>query len=1027
MSIERQLREIIDSIPTLAWSAKADGAAEFFNRRWLEYTGLTLAEASGWGWSSALHPDDVSMLLVHWKGLLDSGETGEIEARLRRSDGEYRWFLFRASPVRDERGKISQWYGINTDIEDRKRAEEAQRLRDQEFHLIVDNMSGMLCSVSHSGEVEFANKLALDYFGKSAEELRRFDQLSAVHGDDIARARDDVKWALETGHRHEGEYRILGADGTYRWFNVCGMPFRDASGQLIRWFILLTNVDARKKVEEALRSSEARFRLLVDNIAGQIAVMTPDGEVEFVNRQTIEYFGKSLEELKGWMAGNAVHPEDLPSVVARWTHSVVTGDTYDVDHRLLRSDGIYRWFHARGYPVRDLQGQIISWYVLLTDIEERKQLEQKLIRSEGELLEAQRLSRTGSFRLDVPTGKVSVSPEIHRLYQAEPGDDTTSPDYWFDKIHHEDRQRVREYFESCLSQKKNYEADYRIVLSDGRVRYQHAVGHPVVSATGDLIEFLGTSTDVTELRWLERQLEHERDRLRLILDLNNRVASELDLKQLFEAMSTELRRVFKCDYVGIACPDESGEYLRQLVVDYPESKGVFREGGQYPVDASCSGVAVRTGKPFMIKDLSEGQPFWRRDETFSKAVATEPFKSGCFLPMIISGQTLGVLQVTSLKERAFTQDDLEFLDQVAAQIAITLKNALRFEKTSELKDRLHDENVALREEIDHTFMFEEIVGSSGALRAVLSNLVKVAPTDSTVLITGETGTGKELIARAIHRRSRRAERAFVSVNCASIPSSLIASELFGHEKGAFTGALQQRQGRFELARGGTIFLDEVGELPAETQIALLRVLQERQFERVGGSRVISADVRVIAATNRNLLTAIEAQQFRADLFYRLNVFPIQMPPLRARKEDLPMLLEYFVKRFSSAMGKTIRTIDKHTFELCQHYDWPGNIRELQNIVERSVILCEGEIFSIDDSWLAPDRRLKPDIVGPLRETLYEREKKIIEDALIASKGKIAGPNGAAAKLGIPASTLDSKIKQFRIHRAELIGKDQDNT
>jgi transcriptional regulator with GAF, ATPase, and Fis domain len=313
-------------------------------------------------------------------------------------------------------------------------------------------------------------------------------------------------------------------------------------------------------------------------------------------------------------------------------------------------------------------------------------------------------------------------------------------------------------------------------------------------------------------------------------------------------------------------------------------------------------------------------------------------------------------------------------------------------------------------------MFEEIVGSSPALKTVLSSIVKVAPTDSTVLITGETGTGKELIARAIHKGSHRAGHAFISVNCAAIPSSLIASELFGHERGAFTGALQRRQGRFELAHSGTIFLDEIGELPAETQLALLRVLQERQFERVGGSRVIPTDVRIIAATNRDLVAAIASGTFRADLFYRLNVFPIDVPALRQRREDIPMLIEYFVRRYAEKARKQISKIDKNTLKLCQSYDWPGNIRELQNIVERSVILCTGDTFWIDEAWLSSQNSPRRASSHLLTENLHNYEKELIEAALTESNGIVAGPNGAAAKLGIPRSTLDLKIKQLNIRK-----------
>lgn len=343
-----------------------------------------------------------------------------------------------------------------------------------------------------------------------------------------------------------------------------------------------------------------------------------------------------------------------------------------------------------------------------------------------------------------------------------------------------------------------------------------------------------------------------------------------------------------------------------------------------------------------------------------------------------------------------------------------------FEEIQALRDQLYKENLALREEIDVAKMFEEIVGSSPALQAVLSLVSKVAPTDSTVLITGETGTGKELIARAIHKRSQRTSRAFVSVNCAAIPRDLIASELFGHEKGAFTGATQRRLGRFELAEGGTIFLDEVGELPAETQVALLRVLQEREFERVGGSRTIRADVRLIAATNRDLQRAVANDTFRGDLFYRLNVFPIEVPPLRQRREDIPILVEYFIDRFASKAGKKIASINKKTLELLMAYAWPGNIRELQNVIERSVIVCESESFSVDPSWLSPPLHQPPSgATLPLSEKLAAQEKEMIEAALAATKGRVSGPSGAAVKLGMPQSTLDSKIKSLGINKHQF--------
>jgi len=332
-----------------------------------------------------------------------------------------------------------------------------------------------------------------------------------------------------------------------------------------------------------------------------------------------------------------------------------------------------------------------------------------------------------------------------------------------------------------------------------------------------------------------------------------------------------------------------------------------------------------------------------------------------------------------------------------------------------LSDRLQKENLILREEIDRTSMFEEIVGTSPALRRVLSYVSKVAPTNSTVLITGETGTGKELVARAIHRRSPRASRAFVSVNCAAIPSSLIGSELFGHEKGAFTGAIQRRQGRFELADGGTIFLDEVGELPAEIQVSLLRVLQEREFERLGGTRPIHTNVRVVAATNRDLESAIKDNTFRTDLFYRLNVFPLEVPALRDRREDIPLLIEYFTHRLAKRAGKKINKIRKEDLNLLQSYHWPGNVRELQNVVERAIIVSESDTLDIDERWFSVPARHGLTAVPP-RTTLVSREKDTIENALMASKGRVSGPFGAAARLGIPSSTLESKIKTLDVDK-----------
>jgi len=481
----------------------------------------------------------------------------------------------------------------------------------------------------------------------------------------------------------------------------------------------------------------------------------------------------------------------------------------------------------------------------------------------------------------------------------------------------------------------------------------------------------------------------------------------------------------QCDLVSVCFPDSEMKRLQTFVIDFPDSKGFIREE-LISIEGSLGGFVFRTGKPWAGNASDLLQSGLKNEPAIA-----EGLKTGCVLPLISRNGVLGVLALGRREDNPFSQVDIGFLTQVANQVAIAVENATAYRQIEEaraelekafaeikdLKDRLQDENVALREQIDQALMFEEIVGVSPALRAVLSRVSKVAPTDSTVLLTGETGTGKELIARAIHKRSPRSSRAFVSVNCAAIPASLIASELFGHERGAFTGATQRRLGRFELAEEGTIFLDEVGELPAETQITLLHVLQEREFERVGGNQSIRANARVIAATNRDLEAAIAEGTFRSDLFYRLNVFPIEIPPLRERKEDIPLLVEYFIDRFARKAGKSIRGMTKKTLNLFLSYPWPGNIRELQNVVERSVIVCETETFSVDESWLSrKPLGSEPKSQSELSQKLAAQEKEMIEAALRESGGRVSGPSGAAAKLGLHRSTLESKIASLKINK-----------
>ena len=536
-----------------------------------------------------------------------------------------------------------------------------------------------------------------------------------------------------------------------------------------------------------------------------------------------------------------------------------------------------------------------------------------------------------------------------------------------DMVHPDDIQRMILECNRGYSGKVPFQTEFRLRRKDGQYRWFLFRLNPLEDQNGNIVRWYSSATDIEDLKRAE-------DRPRLVLNTTPAlIHTALPDGNLDFFNRTWLR------YVGLSLEDLQGWKWTASI--HPEDvEGIV---GKWR-------VSLASGEPFLYEARvrrADGEYRWMLHHKIA-----ERDEHGQIVKWYGSS--------IDIEDRKRAEDFLrEALDEV-----------------KKLRDQLYKENIALRDEIDKASMFEEIVGTSAALQVVISRLSKVAPTDSTVLITGDTGTGKELIARAVHKRSQRSSRAFVSVNCAAIPRDLIASELFGHEKGSFTGALQRRLGRFELAEGGTLFLDEVGELPLETQITLLRVLQEREFERVGGSQPIRADVRVIGATNRDLETAISTGAFRKELYYRLNVFPIEIPTLVERKEDIPMLVEYFIDRYSRKAGKKIRTIDKNTMELLQSYSWPGNIRELQNVIERSVIVCETETFSVDPSWLNVESSRPRSANQPLARLSTAQEKQRIETALAESAGRVSGPSGAALILGIPASTLETKIRSLKINK-----------
>jgi formate hydrogenlyase transcriptional activator len=521
------------------------------------------------------------------------------------------------------------------------------------------------------------------------------------------------------------------------------------------------------------------------------------------------------------------------------------------------------------------------------------------------------------------------------------------------------------------------------------------------------LALVGAQAGLALLSFMDQTDIFAADRLQVILEINNNIASNLDLYDLLRSVSASVRNALRCDAAAVSLPE--GDHLRVYTLDFPGAVGAAREGLLIPIKGSMLGDVFATGKA--ARHHIARQPQLPME-------VNEHLRFGCACPLFGRNRTLGVLSAARVEDKPFSEDDLALLGQISKQVAIALDNSLAYGEINELKEQLARENVYLEDEIRSEMQFHDIVGNSSVLRNVLQQVEIVAPTDSTVLIYGETGTGKELIARALHDLSSRKARAFVKLNCAAIPTGLLESELFGHEKGAFTGAIAQRIGRFELAHGGTVFLDEIGEIPLELQPKLLRVLQEREFERLGGSRTLRTDARLIAATNRDLAAMAQENKFRPDLYYRLNVFPIRVPSLRERAQDIPLLVQHFVQQFSRRMGKSIDSVPADTMHALVEYHWPGNIRELQNIIERAVIVTQGSVLKVALGDLAsvpkPAAHAPADDGNSMRKVLEETEREQIVRALEQSNWVISGDSGAAARLGMKRSTLQARMQKLGI-------------
>jgi formate hydrogenlyase transcriptional activator len=714
---------------------------------------------------------------------------------------------------------------------------------------------------------------------------------------------------LTTPHRRLGALGMSGPPGTV--YSSDDIGFLRLIGRVVAFaiddnFNLRQAEAARAELQrqnEKLQRSERELREVIETIPSMAWSAAAGGAAEFFNRRWLDYAGLTADQAQGWGWTTAVHPDDLNVLVEYWQGILASGKPGEIEGRLRRFDGVYRWFLFRATPAFDESGKVVKWYGTNTDIEERKKAEQIL-----------------------------------------------------------------------------------------------AV---------------------------------QNTRLQLLLKLTSQITSNLELRKVLRAISASIRELMHCDLVHISLPDAASGKFRVHALDFPESRGFVKE----ELLITPAGVAKRALEKLepVVRSTANREDF---PPDYYELLLAEGVKSQCVIPLVNQGRAVGVLAIARTTDNLFTPEDVDFLKDASGQIAIAIENCLAYREVSELKEKLAQEKLYLESEIRGDMEFGQIVGNSPALKRVLHLVGTVAPSDSTVLLLGETGTGKELIARAIHDGSRRKDRTFVKLNCAAIPTGLLESELFGHEKGAFTGAIIQKIGRLELADQGTLFLDEVGDIPPEIQPKLLRALQEREFERLGSTRTRKVNVRLIAATNRDLEKMMAAHEFRSDLYYRLNVFPIRIPPLRERKEDIPLLVSYFVEKFAKQMQKKIDSIPAAVMKALKTWEWPGNIRELENLVERAVILTRGRSLEaplselrkvkVDDGERTPGdqdniaRIVKETIKalhanGTVADQGMKKQRDAIVRALTESKGRVGGTDGAAARMGINRTTLLARMKKLGIH------------
>lgn len=900
---------------------------------------------------------------------------------------------------------------------------------EERLRLILDSASEAICGCDSEGTCLFSNASAARILGYDAPaELLGKNMHALEHHT----RKDGTPYPIEECpiyigfQKNEGVHRD---DEVYWRKDGTSFPVEYWShivvreGRTLGAVITFIDVTERKQAETALRKSEERWRSVYENSAIGVALTDLSGRFLAVNRAYAKMLGYSEEELRQ-LTFMEITEEDYRDANSELVSELLEGkrQQFQIEKQYRRKDGTMLWVSNNVSLVPGTESMPRFIMALSEDITERKQAEEALRKSEDELRTI--IETIPAFVVrSLPDGSVDFLSQSLLDYTGFSREQLLGWG-WRDFVHPEDAGRVVDKWRVALARGEPLEVEVRRRRADGRYRWYLVRQVPLRDDKGNVVRWYGTLHDIEDRIQAEAALRKSEEKNRILLQINNAIITNLTQQALLHSISEALHPVFPFDRCAITLYQPERDSFRFLAVEGELLSDYFQTGLEFSRNETCGSWVFEHLRPLVRRDLEKEQQFPNE-----RRLAAEGIRSLCVVPLVLQGKCIGLLSLVSQQRDRYSDDDAAFLQEVANQVALAVQNMQSYQEIAALKGRLEKENVYLREELRAEHNFEEIVGNSPALLKALRAVEQVAPTDSTVLVYGETGTGKELVARAIHSRSTRNGRALVSVNCSAISAGLVESELFGHMKGAFTGALERRIGRFELANGGTIFLDEIGELSLETQVKLLRVLQEHEFEPVGSSHPLRVDVRVIAATNRNLGDAVKAARFRSDLFYRLNVFPIELPPLRERCSDIPQLVAFCLSQFSKRLGKKIDGVSPESMENLMNYPWPGNIRELQNVIERAIIVSAGPILRLDRDLMpvaadgkgtqapaqdAPeDRQADLESPKPLL-TLDEAERNHILAVLQHAGGVVDGPKGAAKILSIHPNTLRHRMDKLGI-------------